>query len=196
MLALALAAALPTVALAAEAPAAAPDAAPPATVSAASKPRKGKRNLLTLGPTVVPLGVNARYQRRLVPHVSAFVGAGLGRSSLTLEGEEVGLRRTRLEAGIDLHPLGKGVRRLYVGPRFNQRTWTATVQGESVELRATSWEALVGWRWVGERGLTAAVGVGAGHATPVATSSVTGDAELPLWSGWAPRGELNLGFAF
>ncbi len=177
---------------------AAPAAAPaPATVEArAAPPKRGKRNLITVGPTVVPLGVNARYQRRLVPHVSAFVGAGLGGSTVEIEGQAVALRRTKIEAGLDLHPLGRGMRRLYLGPRVNQRAWSATVEGETLELKATSVEAMLGWRWVGPKGLSAGVGLGAGYATPVASSTLTGDTELPIWSGWGPRGEANVGFAF
>lgn len=155
-----------------------------------------RSNLLVVGPTFLPLGVNARYQRMLVPHLSAFVGGGIGGSDYTIEGEDIHLSAKKGLVGFDVHTGKKGMRGLYLGPRLEYRNWTALSNEYAVGGSVTSVaiEGIVGWRFVGKKGMSIGVGVGAGYVSRVGEALVVTD--IPLTNGIEPRGDINLGWAF
>ncbi len=170
--------------------------------------KRDYENMIILGPSFIPPGVNVRYDRLLVDRLSVFVGAGYG----SLSTGDVKLTRISGRLGANLHPIGNGMHGFFVGPRLGivQNTLAVEVEEDSTGTSASSDGSLTtfsagavgGWRWIWDPGFSLSIGLGAQYLSVVTeVEAQTSDGEEAStgslnFDGFLPAFEFTLGWAF
>ena len=161
------------------------------------------RNLITPGVTLWPPGVKGRFQHLVTDNLSVMVGGGIGGGAAsTCDCEGLGWARWQVIAGADYHPIGNGMHGLYLGPRVLYRHggsgFSALGSDVSTEYDMVVYRGIIGYRWIWDPGLSAAVGVGGGYRQKLRTYSVDGEAtdDSLLTQLIVPSLEFNLSWAF
>jgi hypothetical protein len=164
------------------------------------KDKRGYKNLVVLGPRLLPPGLGGRYMRSLDDHLTLMVGGGY--SGWRILG--VTLEHADVRAGLDLEPLGNGLHGFYVGPRVVYKSFYGDVSSDGDSLGSLRTETLgiggvAGYRIVVDPGASIGFGVGASYNQWVGGADASlveredADAEIV---GTVPIVELTLGWAF
>jgi hypothetical protein len=153
--------------------------------------KRGYRNMVVVGPRLLPPGLGGRYIRSVSDHVSVMVGGGY--SGWELFGAT--LRHVDARAGIDYQPIGNGLDGMYIGPRAVYRSFLGSVGDAGVETKTMGVGAVVGWRAIFDPGLALGAGVGGVYTTWLGSFGDLEEEDIEI-TGTAPLFELTVGFAF
>jgi hypothetical protein len=156
------------------------------------------RNVITVGPRLLPPGIGGRYMRSFSDDVTGMIGAGYGGFAIGGVDFGVGIERWDLRAGLDLEPQGEGLRGVYVGPRLVYRHFTAQAGSaeNAVASQTMGLGAVVGFRWIWDPGFTLGGGVGLSYDVFLAgRGNLDDDDEIRL-RGLTPVVEVTIGWAF
>lgn len=159
--------------------------------------KRGYKNLVVLGPRLIPPGIGGRYIRSIDDHIAVMVGGGY--SGWELFGAT--LRHVDARAGIDYQPIGNGLHGFYIGPRAVYKSFLGAFehdgQTSGVQTRTIGVGGVVGWRAIWNPGLSLGAGLGGMYSTFLGSAGDLRDDDNALEiTGTMPMLELTLGFAF
>ena len=162
------------------------------------KDKRGYRNIIIVGPRLIPPGIGGRYIRSVDEHISVMVGGGY--AGWSLFGATV--RHVDARAGIDYQPIGNGMHGFYVGPRVVYRSFLGAAESDGqtggLHTRTLGAGGVIGWRAIWNPGLSLGAGIGATFTSALARAgnlSDSGNEGVEL-TGLLPSLELTAGFAF
>jgi hypothetical protein len=160
------------------------------------KDKRGYRNLVVIGPRLLPPGIGGRFVHSVTDYVAVMVGGGY--SGWELFGAT--LRHVDARAGIDYQPIGNGLDGFYIGPRAVYRSFLGSFESEGgtsgLQTRTVGVGGVVGWRAIWDPGLSLGAGVGGLYTTWLGRMGDLEEGQDLEITGTAPMLELTLGFAF
>ncbi len=167
--------------------------------------KRNYENLIILGPTILPPGLNVRYDRGLSDRISLVVGAGYGAIGSKEGGVNSGFSSIRGLVGMNWQPIGNGMHGFYLGPRVRVNYFNVKVSGDgdtaNGSITTLGVAAVVGYRWIWDPGFSLGLGLGGQYFTAVSQTNGRdaegNDVEADFnFDGFFPAIEFTLGWAF
>jgi opacity protein-like surface antigen len=167
--------------------------------------KRNYENLIILGPTILPPGLNVRYDRGLSDRISLVVGAGYGAIGAK-DGEVAsGFSSIRGLVGMNWQPIGNGMHGFYLGPRVRVNHFSVKVSGDGEtangSITTLGVAAVVGYRWIWDPGFSLGLGLGGQYFAAVnqtnGRDAEGNEVEADFnFDGFFPAIEFTLGWAF
>jgi hypothetical protein len=169
--------------------------------------KRNYRNMVILGPNILPPGLNVRYDRAISDRVSLIVGAGYGAigGKDDESGTATGFSTIRGLVGMNWQPIGNGMHGFYLGPRVRVNNYNVKVSGDgdttNGSITTIGVAAVVGYRWIWDPGFSLGVGFGGQYLSAISqtngTDSEGNEVEAGFnFDGFLPSFEFTLGWAF